>query len=384
MQRLHIANTDFEFELSRTTSLPLEDALEQHPVFLQLQFLPMLYAQVGEGVAVTALPEEAFYEHLLSLGLWSSRADMPKLVLLHQPLLNAVEQLLPWGRSPQVAMWANRQSIPFSLPAWETTCQVNSKQYSFNCAPKLPHARLLWNEGELADWLQQGCFDKVLKQCYGFSGRGHRIIPQEFPLTPTAIKAIQTFCQAEWSRCRPIIAEPWVSRLFDFSTQWYVEEHSEGEMGNGGQTSPVRLLGATVIKNNARGAYESTLCGEEKEIFQEYYPFLEQHKAVAHVILKALRQEGFFGHVGIDALIYKDLYNPSMALLHPIVEINARQTMSLAALMFRHKWFPQKKIAFSFSAPQPHLIPLLPTTLAGKKGTLINFTKQLYLDLDPR
>jgi hypothetical protein len=50
----------------------------------------------------------------------------------------------------------------------------------------------------------------------------------------------------------------------------------------------------------------------------------------------------YFGHLGIDAFVYDE------KKLQPIVEINARKTMSYAALMMQRK-NPQKTLRFSFS-----------------------------------
>ena len=56
---------------------------------------------------------------------------------------------------------------------------------------------------------------------------------------------------------------------------------------------------------------------------------------------------GYFGNVGIDAMVYRSENGPQ---LHPIVEINARKTMGFAALELQKRHFPNKTITLSFHA----------------------------------
>ena len=46
----------------------------------------------------------------------------------------------------------------------------------------------------------------------------------------------------------PLIGEPWVKRLLDFSTQWVISK-----------TGAITYLGATLMENKSRGQYEKKL-----------------------------------------------------------------------------------------------------------------------------
>ena len=63
MSKLFLANTSFELELENP-SLDLKTIFQKHPNFLQLQFLPVLFAKEKDYVVVTAYPPD---EYLLSL-----------------------------------------------------------------------------------------------------------------------------------------------------------------------------------------------------------------------------------------------------------------------------------------------------------------------------
>ena len=53
MSILHLCNTFFEWELSGQLPTTLERAFAKNPIFLQLQFLPLIYANPDEGILVT-------------------------------------------------------------------------------------------------------------------------------------------------------------------------------------------------------------------------------------------------------------------------------------------------------------------------------------------
>src|SRR5690606_20489751 len=114
----------------------------------------------------------------------------------------------------------------YTAPPWEVVQEINSKLFSFTHSPKLAFAKLIYNREELLDWVHSTPGPKVLKTLYGTAGRGH-----------LHIKANQTFVKQLYNY--PLIGEPWVERVFDFSTQW--------EDG--------KLLGTTLFENEANGTY---------------------------------------------------------------------------------------------------------------------------------
>lgn len=279
---LHICNTFFETELESSSIKPLGDWMRSHPVVLQLQFLPLLYALPNDRILVTELPEN----------------PDPRLCLIDTPPKNL--PIEHWGPSRAIAAWAKKHGIPYSIPDWEWVRTINSKVFSFTESPKLPGAKLLQTQEEIREWIEKTPDPKVLKTPFGTAGRGHDHRPN--------VKRLYM---------PPMIGEPWVERVQDFSTQWL----------NG------KLLGVTVFENEPNGTYKGTFAGEVEKWA------LDEHLAIARPLIEKM---GYSGNVGIDAFIY--LWEGKKRV-HPIVEINARKTMSWVALQT-----PAKRLYYTRSS----------------------------------
>jgi hypothetical protein len=313
---LHIANTNFEDELQgKIGSL--------NSVLLQLQFLPLLYADPEDGIGVTHWPVGDF------------KAKFHLLSEKHLPY----QEVKSWGASKEISKWAKERGMKYPIPPWEVVRKVNSKEYSFNVAPKLAGAQLLHTPEEIAQWISVTPGPKVLKSCFGVSGRGHA----HLPCNPKKIEALGL----------PAIGEPWVERTLDFSTQWNISEEIE-------------FLGATICVCDQWGKYRENWVGNLM------IPHLDEHKDVALPILEQMKELGFFGNVGIDAFIY------DRDKLHPVVEINARKTMGYVALKFQHRHFPKQTIALKYIS-KTGTQSLLPQKVVHADGTEIQFQRQLFV-----
>lgn len=360
---VHIANTDVEFEFANPSLSTLEQSWNRHPLCLQLQFLPLLYAEPEDIVAVTALPS---LEDLavLQQSQWAQKG-LPQLALLHdiEPFQN--KTCLSWGPSRQVQTWAESRHMSYLLPKdWDTICLINSKAFSFRYTC-LSQAALLHNEQELHYWLKNTPGAKVLKTCFGLSGHGNRHLADS-----SIPKEILNFCKKEWQHKRPIIGEPWLDRTYDFSTQWYIHPNQS-----------IEWIGATRFETDARGNYLGTLAGPEKLLFASFDTFLKQHRHTAEKALEDIVAMGFFGSVGIDALLYRHPHTHSICL-YPLVEINGRQTMSLVALRLQQRLCPHQILRLSFQQNSPSLSPLLPNQLVNMSGKTIRFQRQLTINLN--
>lgn len=295
MSLLHICNTFFEKELEKPSSRDLSKWMGSHPIVSQLQFLPLLYAGPNDRILVSVLPEN----------------PDPRLCLVENPPPHAIIE--HWGPSKAIQSWAKQHQIPYPDFDWERVRLVNSKIFSFSESPKLPGAELLESSGAIRDWISKMPGPKVLKTPFGTAGNGHVINPD--------VKQLYM---------PPMIGEPWVERVCDFSTQWLNE----------------RLIGVTLFENGPGGVYRGTYAGEVE-------PWaLEEHLAIARPLIRKIAQMGYRGNLGIDAFIYNW---EGKKRLHPIVEINARKTMSWVALQM-----PQKRLYYSRSSDG-----LLPASLKG-------------------
>lgn len=358
MNLFHIANTNFEWELGEKKRISFPENLGTHPIFLQLQFLPFWYGDSHDIVGVTHLPTQDFWESFERL-----KITPPKLCLIGDVAHLQNIHLETWGASRAVADWAQRHHFNYVIPNWETVCTINSKAFSFLHSPKLPKAMLLENAQQARHWLDSFSGNKVLKTCFGASGRGHLIIDEKFPCDE---KKIAQFMEREWSLKRPIIAEPWVDRLLDFSTQWEISKEKS-----------IIFIGSTICKNDPKGVYRENHVGEDLLLFGKFLPHLEKHKLIALEILSQIASRGYFGNVGIDAMIYK---SENEIHLHPIVEINARKTMGWAALQILKKHFPGKTLAFKFLSA--HDKGILPQGVIKSDNTTLSFRRQLLIEND--
>lgn len=356
MRKVHIANTFFEWELETQNQCSLSVAFEQHAIFRQLQFLPLIYAACDEGVLLNDLPQREYWQALKNLGICA-----PQTFCLSDPSLPPDCEIESWGPSRLIASFAAKHKLSYCMPKWEIVRQVNSKRFSFETSPKLPHAALLCNEAEAKQWLSSFSGKKVLKTCYGVSGKGHLIIDNE----SLPWERIASFLKQEWKKELPVIAEPWQTRILDFSTQWIIGKNKE-----------IEYLGSTLCMNDERGQYRFNQVGEEALLFQSHLPFLKEHIYIARTVLEKIAHLGFFGNVGIDAMLYSLPERPQEPLLHPIVEINARKTMGWAALMFQKRHFPNRIVRFSYALENQGY---LPPVAISKEGKEILFRRNLSI-----
>jgi hypothetical protein len=336
----YLNNTDFEFELANP-QLSIFQSWEQHLLCQQLQYLPLLYANPEDTVAVSAFPTVAFLKEIQQLK-WRNHEPLAHLVNWEEKFAFKGQTCLVWGASQQMHRWAQEREMhyPFSTD-WEIIREINSKAFS-HCYSILPEAALLADVAELERWLQRVKGKKVIKTCFGLSGKGNRLISQN-----ALNSSLLLFCNKEWNEGRVMIGEPWLDKVFDFSSQWII--HSQGSH---------ELLGLTVFETDEKGMYLGTLAGNKEKIFGSFLSYASDHQVFAKKVLTDLAQKGFFGYVGIDALIYR---LGEKICLYPIVEINARQTMSSVALRLQKKWFPEHSIRLRFTTlqdPQPSLLPL--------------------------
>jgi hypothetical protein len=321
MKTLHIANTFFEWELSGAVHHSLYAAFHKHPVYLQLQFLPAIYAAREDCFLVSDFSDTHYdIEH------FSLASRIPQDAL----------RIESWGASQWIAKWAKNHGISYEMPEWNAVREVNSKVFSFLHSPPLSGAALLQNEKEARAWIAATTIDKVLKTAYGVSGRGHLLIKND----AISWKVIDRFLRREWNQGNLVIAEPWVERTLDFSTQWSIEKSGE-----------CIYLGATICHNDTYGRYMGTSVGEEKQLFGTAYDFLLEHQEHAKKLLRTMYAYGYFGPVGFDAMLYRN------ALLHPIVEINARKTMGWVALHYQNTHHPNQRVTLTYSPSQNGILP---------------------------
>ncbi len=340
MPKLHIANTFFEWELENTTNFNLREAFLQHPIFLQLQFLPVLYGGEEDAMLISDEPGQEYWDSLnVKPPAYFTLEEFPKDL-----------EIESWGPSQLIAHWAKSRGLNYSIPPWEVVKEVNSKQFSFENSPKLPDAELLFNESQAKRWLESFPDSKVLKTCYGVSGKGHLIIENE------EWKRIAAFLQSEWDKDLPVIAEPWVERILDFSTQWLIDRDGQ-----------VAYVGATICQNDRRGQYQHNEVGDEKTLFGDKLSFLTEHRQHAESILHIIASKGFFGNVGIDAMLYRHSNNIH---LHPYRGNQCAQNDGMGSDCIPKAAFSKPQNSVSFCTRARRIFAQISCFKARKEGNL--------------
>lgn len=354
---LCIANTHFELELGSDERQSIVDALEKNPIALQLQYLPLIYAHSSDTCLATTLPPKESLEKLLAV-----LPKIPKIATFDDQFENNLE-ISAWGYSQQIQNWAKSKNLEISMPDLEIVKKVNSKAFSFEIFPTFNDASLVKNQMELELWLDSHTEPVVFKSCFGLSGRGHFILIER---TNERMELLQAFCKTQWVQRLPVLAEPWVERCLDFSTQWEILPSGD-----------ISFLGAVTFESDHKGVYRSTLVGQEEILFKFYAAELVNHKKEALKALQILYKEGYWGFVGIDAMIYTNKQQkPSLV---PIVEINARKTMSQVALQLQQNlnFGNCMRLSYESKKQQPGLLPEYAFLRNGKR---VNFKKQLYYE----
>ncbi len=305
MTILHIANTQFESEL--------QGLQDNHPVHDQLQFLPFVYAN----------PEDSVLVNWLTPGL----PKKPKGVGPNQ--INGVTRVESWGPSEKIKIFARQHQLEYEIPPIEVVKTIASKFYPFEQGYAMPGSSILKTHADMQHWLNHVKPPFVFKKPFATAGRGHKIFKCKAAL----------HCDFKGS----VLAEPWVSRDQDFSTQWNIDKSGK-----------ITLFGWTLMDCNEFGKYRAS------HIIKQQPAFIDAHIEAAWPLLQKIATLGFFGQLGLDGFTYNDR-------LHPVCEVNPRKTMGWVALKLCKKLQTQSLSMFYARGEKG----LLPTTPLGLQLTAL-------------
>ncbi len=355
MQSFLFINTFFEEELSSDLSFTPLALLEKHPIYFQLQYLSFLLADSLETPLISHPPDPLYIHHLKNLGFTPPPFQ----------LLSSISTPLPlssWGASKSLMQWAREKKCPYKIPTLDVVKKVHSKEFSFLSSPQLEFSKLIRTPEELIQWWNSFKGPKALKTLYGSSGKGHFI---SYDLPEDLSKAL-AFFKKNQKTSPSLIAQPWVERVLDFSTQWHIQEDGS-----------YSYLGATLCENSSRGIYHRSTTGPEELLFKDQIDFFHEHLSYARKAIENLKAHSFFGNVGFDSFLYKHPQTKKIQL-YPIVEINARKTMGWVALKIHKKIPTDGLLSIRYESKPENLLGLLPSQKESKP-----FSKQLFLETNP-
>ncbi len=216
---------------------------------------------------------------------------------------DTVSLLTQWGRAGQV-------------PPVGVVTRVNSKTWSNTLVQELGLpgcARVVRSVDELSDAVQDSGPSVVVKDPYGVSGRGTLRVN-----SPGVLRAIERVLRRQEAEGRRIelLVQPEFSKKCDFS----------GHLEVNGDGTP-RFLGVQVMVNHGFRHLGSGPAGPELTALLERHGYLD----ILADVGSALADEGYRGPVGVDSMVLDD------DTLVPVLEINARRSLGLLALLAGHR-----------------------------------------------
>ncbi len=121
-----------------------------------------------------------------------------------------------------------------------------------------------------------------------------------------------------------VCVEPWLERIQEAGVQWELF---------GGERPP-ELQGVTPLISDERGQYR----GSVFRPIEEELAIWEESVAVSRRAADCIADAGYFGPLGIDAMLYRD--GEGGVRHRPLQDINARWTMGRISLGWRERPAP--------------------------------------------
>lgn len=357
MPRVFVGNFDFEHEL---TSGKRQLTREAELLAADLVSAWMAMADQADVIwSPTGVPAYDFRD-LRELGV-----TLPRFISRTAELPRGTEwQLVPWGWTAELATWGRARGWHCDSPPENVVRQVNSRIFRWELEAELgvalPGSAVLRNADEVVAHLAgdpQAETGWVLKANYGMSGR-ERVLGRGRELKMPILNWIRKRCGVSAG----VVYEPWLERVAEAGLQWEIP--------------PVglpKLLGITPLLTDSAGVYRgSRLCCSEAES-AKWQPAVEMTRAVA----QRLQQLGYFGPVGIDAMLYRTASGE--ILCRPLQDLNARHTMGRLALELR------KLVPEGCSADWLHDADLVQEICANEPSSkVVQTTARSWLVIHPR
>lgn len=284
-----------------------------------------------EQVFTVIAPDQALVRYHASLGVASSRTsafDNPEEWLAAgMPHWAEAAEVLCYGlphhgrQQPFACVPAAYQCMAGSthLPSVDAVMKVNDKRYAVKVCRQLNIPQL----GEIVSTrssllaLSDHALPMIIKEPFGVSGKGSLVVRHAAIWERIREHLIQ---QVEAGRQLGLIAEPFMKKESDFSSQWLISRDGE-----------IALLGLSeIINDNLKfSGVKAMGDGLLQRIRAHGYPEL------LRPLLARIFQDGYWGPVCVDSMLLKN------GEIVPVVEINARESMGGIA----HDWFARLAVS---------------------------------------
>jgi hypothetical protein len=227
-----------------------------------------------------------------------------------QSVCPAGARLEPFAVLPGTAELAVRYGLSGVFPSQDVIRTVNTKGYSLRMRDRLGIENVGITVGDVTSLLERGSEllqhgPILVKDDYGVSGKGNQLIETQRTLQRIA-KHLSA--QAAAGKRVRFILEPYLRKHSDFSCQFRIEENGR-----------VKVVSVQELVNN--GLAFGASCSPVPEFLDRlerdgYFQLIE-------LVGSLMYADGYCGDVCVDSMI---LHEGELA---PLVEINARKSMSL-------------------------------------------------------
>ena len=364
-----LANFDVEEQWGAGALRLSGDAFSRgHAVVNRMDELVLPLAGPRDCVLLKGPPSPGYLDYLAGLGFTAPRilatrsADPEQRVtgsaLADEELMERLADLgtagyhlLPHGTSALEEELAHRSGIPLATPPAAVCARVNSKIYSRRIADdtglRQPRGWACDDLGTLRSAATQARAilaagrPVVFKEAYGVSGKGLLVAHDERRLN-RALRMIEQRAGRRGTGEVSLVIEEWVDKAKDLNYQFTVDR-------SGGVTFDF-VKEAFTEGGVHQGHRLPAGLGRRQE---------GQLAAAAATIGERLAADGYFGVVGVDALL-----DPAGELF-PMIEINARSNMSTYQVPLEERFLGPGQIAIARRYPVHYPGPLAFTDLAA-------------------
>lgn len=274
-----------------------------------------------------------------------------------QPWSSAdVSEAWPWFAAPAATKALAKQGVRQVGPKAAAQAAVHTKHFAQQVSkragltPRDVRGRVAFlpptllrapgTAQRVAGWAERAGGPWVLKPNLGSSGRGHVRLDDAAHVNFAA--ALGTL-----GRQGGAVLEPWLPRLSDQSVLCTVERG--GGIVQQGSTTQVLTARGAVRGNVGRlddAGVPRALC--DRGFRGDAAAFDAHLEAAATAAARAAHEAGFWGPLGVDAFVYEGRAGPT---LRPLVEINARVSGGLIAVMLVRRLAEQHALRARGAAP---------------------------------
>lgn len=354
--------------------LPRVSAAGGTAVVNSMDEFALLLGGKGDHVVLKHAPDEAYHAYLLDLGLelpevhvaaapdparnvsQDALAD-PALVAALGELAADGAHLLPHGVSEVEEELSARTGVPLATPGAALCKSVNSKVYSRRIADELglrqPVGWACDTLDELTAALPEAAAvletgrNVVVKEAFGVSGKGIAVVTNEQRLDRLARMIGKSANRAGRERIAMVV-ETWVDKLADLNYQFTVSQDGQVRFD---------FVKEAITEGGVHKGHRMPPRLDDTQ--------LAVIREAADALGARLAQDGYYGVVGVDALVEPD------GGIFPVLEINARNNMSTYQVPLQERFVPADAVAMARHYPVRLTTPLPFARLRDQLGELI-------------